>query len=64
MACAFVSGTMALVWGGAPDKSPKEIQEIIKDSAKKVDISEDITYDIGSGVIDAYNAYKMATQKD
>lgn len=60
MACAFVSGTIALVWGGAPDKTPKEIQNIIKDSAKKVDISPVITYDIGAGVIDAYNAYKVA----
>ena len=60
MACAFVSGTIALVWGDCPDKSPEEIQEIIKSSAKKVDTSAAIKYDIGSGVIDAYNAYKMA----
>lgn len=60
MACAFVSGTVALVWGGAPDKTPQEVQDIIKNSAKKVDISPVITYDIGSGVVDAYNAYKVA----
>ena len=63
MACAFVSGTIALVWGGAPEKTPKEIQEIIKASANKVDISPIITYDIGSGVIDAYSAYKMAKEE-
>lgn len=62
MACAFVAGTIALVWGGAPDKTPVEIENIIKDSAKKVDISPVITYDIGSGVIDAYSAYKMAKE--
>lgn len=62
MACAFVSGTIALVWGESPDKSPEEIEEIIKNSAKKVDISEHIRYDIGSGVIDAYNAYKMVKE--
>lgn len=62
MACAFVAGTIALVWGGSPDKTPQEIENIIKDSAKKVDISPVITYDIGSGVIDAYSAYKMAKE--
>lgn len=62
MACAFVAGTIALVWGGAPEKTPKEIETIIKDSANKVDISPVITYDIGSGVIDAYSAYKMAKE--
>ncbi|MBP5427499.1 MAG: peptidase S8 [Clostridiales bacterium] len=60
MACAFVSGAIALVWGGSPDKTAAEIEEIIKESANKVDISPTIDYDIGSGVLDAYGAYKMA----
>ena len=63
MACGFVSGTVALVWGEAPDKSAQEIKEIIKKSARKVDISEkNNTTNIR--VIDAYNAYKMATKKN
>ena len=62
MACAFVAGTAALVWGGVPGKTPIEIENIIKESARKVDISPVITYDIGSGVVDAYSAYKMAKE--
>lgn len=63
MACGFVSGTIALVWGAVPEKTPKEIEEIIKDSAKKVDALGHTT-NIGSGVIDAYNAYKMAINEE
>ncbi len=58
MACPFVSGAAALIWSLNTEKSPAEIEDILKSTA----------YDLGSrgrddafgyGLVDVYNAIKI-----
>jgi len=66
MACPHVSGICALMLEANPNLRPKDVKTILQQTAEargepdEPELSDKYTYDYGFGIVDAYEAVKMA----
>lgn len=56
-AAAIIGGVAAMVLSARPDLSPNDVESILKQSAKKLDLSAD---EVGAGRVDALAAVRLA----